>query len=100
MNRYNRLKNQGYHFEHNFGHGDKNLSTVMGNLMMLAFLIDQIQQLCCPLFQAALKRLHTKTRLWAAWRSHLNHFLFETWDEFLRSLAYGIKKARPIIDTG
>lgn len=97
---FNTLKNQGYHFEHNFGHGDKNLSTVMGHLMMLAFLIDQIQQLCCPLFQAALKRLKTKTRLWAAWRSHLNHFLFETWDEFLRSLAYGIKKARPIIDTG
>lgn len=97
---FNTLKNQGYHFEHNFGHGDKNLSTVMGHLMMLAFLIDQIQQLCCPLFQGALKRLHTKTRLWAAWRSHLNHFLFETWDEFLQSLAYGIKKAHPIIDTG
>lgn len=97
---FNTLKNQGYHFEHNFGHGDKNLSTVMGHLMMLAFLIDQIQQLCCPLFQAAFKRLHTKTRLWATWRRHCTEYLFTTWDEFLRALAYGVKKSRPIIDTG
>ena len=94
---FNTLKNQGYHFEHNFGHGDKNLSTVMGHLMMLAFLIDQIQQLCCPLFQAALKRLETKRHLWETWRRHCKEYLFTTWDEFLRALAYGIKKSRPII---
>ena len=50
---FNTLKNQGYHFEHNFGHGHQHLSTVLMHLMMLAFLIDQIQQRCCRLFQAA-----------------------------------------------
>ena len=35
---FNTLKNQGYHFEHNFGHGKKNLSVVFVALMMLAFL--------------------------------------------------------------
>jgi hypothetical protein len=48
---FNTLKNQGYHFEHNFGHGRQHLSTVLMHLMMLAFLIDQIQQRCCRLFQ-------------------------------------------------
>ena len=48
---FNTLKNQGYCFEHNFGHGKKNLSTVFA--LMLAFLIDQIQQRCCKLFQQA-----------------------------------------------
>ena len=37
---FNTLKNQGYHFEHNFGHGKKNLSVNFAVLMMLAFLID------------------------------------------------------------
>ena len=37
---FNTLKNQGYSFEHNFGHGEKQLSTVFAYLMMLAFLID------------------------------------------------------------
>ena len=48
---FNTLKNQGYSFEHNFGHGEKQLSTVFAYLMMLAFLIDQIQQRCCRVFQ-------------------------------------------------
>jgi hypothetical protein len=51
---FNTLKNQGYHFEHNFGHGNKNLSVVFAFLMMLAFLVDQLQQLACGLFQAVL----------------------------------------------
>ena len=39
------LKNQGYCFEHNFGHGEKNLSTVFAFLMMLAFLPDSTAML-------------------------------------------------------
>ena len=35
---FNTLKNQGYHFGHNYGLGKKNLSTVFAMLMMLAFL--------------------------------------------------------------
>ena len=61
--RFNTLKNQGYHFEHNFGHGYDHLSSVLGSLMLLSFLIDQIQALSCPLFQSALKRLKKRTRL-------------------------------------
>ncbi len=59
---FNTLKNQGYHFEHNFGHGYEHLSVVFAELMMLAFLVDQVQQLCCPLFQAA----------WTKWGSKSN----------------------------
>ena len=46
---FNIQKNHGYHFEHNFGYGYYPLSTVMVYLMMQAFLIDQVQQLCCKL---------------------------------------------------
>ena len=53
---FNTLKNQGYHFEHNYGHGHRHLATVLAHLMMLAFLIDQIQQRCCRLFQQALDK--------------------------------------------
>src|SRR5205085_3830910 len=43
---FNTLKNQGYHFEHNYGHGKEQLSVVLALLMMLAFGIDQVQQRC------------------------------------------------------
>ena len=39
---FNTLKNQGYHLEHNYGHGEQNLSVVLALLMMLAFLVDQV----------------------------------------------------------
>jgi len=41
---FNTLKNQDYEFEHNFGHGKQYLATVLAMLMMLAFLIDQVQE--------------------------------------------------------
>ena len=44
---FNTLKNLGYNFEHNYGHGKKYLSTILCLLMMLAFLIDQVQEICC-----------------------------------------------------
>jgi hypothetical protein len=43
----NTLKNQGDNFEHNYGHGEQNLSVVFATMMRLAFLVDQTQQLCC-----------------------------------------------------
>ena len=36
---FNTLKNQGYHLEHNYRHGEQNLSVVLALLMMLAFLV-------------------------------------------------------------
>ncbi len=67
---FNTLKNQNYQFEHNFGHGDKNLSTVFAILMMLAFLIDQVQELCDATFQRALKKQERKLYLWGQNAQH------------------------------
>lgn len=39
---FNTLKNQGYHLEHNFGHGYQHLSMVYASVMKLAFLVDQV----------------------------------------------------------
>jgi hypothetical protein len=62
---FNSLKNQGYEFEHNFGHGYKNLSVTMAYLMMIAFLFDQLQELSCLHFQKALaERFGKRIRLW------------------------------------
>jgi hypothetical protein len=76
---FNTLKNQGYQFEHNFGHGYKNLSHVFGLLMFLAFLIDQVQQRCCGLFQEALERAKRKTRFWEKLRMYVLEFYVDSW---------------------
>jgi len=83
---FNTLKNQGYHFEHNFGHGHQHLSTVLMHLMMLAFFIDQIQQRCCRLFQAAVTAARSKTRFWQKLRTRFDLCLIPDWETLYRSI--------------
>ena len=83
---FNTLKNQGYHFGHNYGLGKKHLSEIFVLLMMLAFLIDQIMQLCCPLFNAAWEKWKTKRSLWEKVRSKFHEFYIETMEDLYRSL--------------
>ena len=83
---FNTLKNQGYHFGHNYGLGKKHLSEVFVFLMMLAFLVDQIQQLCCPLFNAVWKKWKSKRSLWEKVRIHFHAFIIETMEDLYRSI--------------
>ena len=83
---FNTLKNQGYHFEHNYGHGNKNLCTIMGMLMMLAFLIDQIQRLCSKNYE----KIKTKTGAWYAVFESIRHtfktFVWTHWTQLYEFL--------------
>lgn len=76
---FNTLKNQGYNFEHNYGHGYKNLCSVMTMLMMLAFLIDQVQQLCCKVYQKARKHAGRLTMLFERVRVLISIIGFKSW---------------------
>jgi len=93
---FNTLKNQGYHFEHNYGHGQQNLSVVFAMLMMLAFLIDQVQQICCPLFRAVWEKLGSKRALWDNLRSHFRHFLFRSMWDLYEAILYDRCKEVPL----
>jgi len=63
---FNTLKNQGYQLDHNFGHGKQYLANNFALLMMMAFLVDQIQQAGSKVFQKARAGLITKIKLWEA----------------------------------
>jgi hypothetical protein len=93
---FNTLKNQGYHYEHNFGHGKQNLSVVFAMLMMLAFLVDQTQQICCPLFRAIWTKLRTKRALWDNLRSHFRHFRFRSMRDLYEAILYDRGKEVPL----
>jgi hypothetical protein len=93
---FNTLKNQGYQFEHNFGHGKKNLMTVFAFLMLLAFLIDQIQEAACGLFQAALQKMISRRALWDKIRCYFNAYLINSWEDLFRAIAQSLGVALPI----
>jgi hypothetical protein len=78
---FNTLKNQGYNFEHNFGHGYKHLCHVFGILMFLSFCIDQLQQRCCGLFQAAVKKAGSRARFWRRQQSIFMELYIASWED-------------------
>lgn len=96
---FNTLKNQGYHFEHNYGHGQQNLSVVFATLMMLAFLVDQAQQLCCPLFQAVWAKFGSKRLVWERMRALFFDYRLDSMRELFEALLYGFEKSHPILIT-
>ena len=87
---FNTLKNQDYNLGHNYGLGKKNLSGVFTILMMLAFLIDQAQQLSCWLFQEALAKEESKRSLWEAIRAFFRNYKVDSMETILRAIAHGI----------
>jgi hypothetical protein len=96
---FNTLKNQGYHFEHNYGHGQRHLSVVLALLMMLAFLVDQVQQLCDPRFRAAWRQLGSKRLLWERVRGLFYDYRLHSLREVYEALSYGLVRPRPVFDT-
>lgn len=88
---FNTLKNLGYHFEHNYGHGKQYLSTLIGTLMLLAFLLDQVQELYCTVFQAAKSRYHSRTAFWEKLRSSFIEHIVTSWEMLYMAIIYGHK---------
>jgi hypothetical protein len=94
---FNTLKNQGYHFEHNYGHGEQHLSVVFAILMMLAFLVDQAQQLCCALFQAVWAKLGSKRLVWERMRALFYDYALTSMRQLFEALLYGFQKSSPVV---
>ena len=96
---FNTLKNQGYNLEHNFGHGNKNLATVFGCLMLLAFLVDQIESRCCPLFAAAFEKQERLKYLREKVRSMFKEHILESREFLYKAIAGGYISSIELLDT-
>ena len=89
---FNTMKNQGYNLGHNYGLGKKHLSAVFTILMMLAFLLDQIQQMSCWLFQEAWKQAGSKRSLWEKMRSLFHGYRVDSMETIYRAIAHGFER--------
>lgn len=88
MNLRDERPSRYYHLEHNYGHGKKHLSTVFATLMMLTFLIDQVQELCCRYFQEARRSYRAKVRLWERIRAHFAISLIDSWESLYAAIIW------------
>ena len=80
---FNTLKNQGYHIEHNFGHGHQNLSMTFFILNLLAFFVHQILELTDLHYQKCRAKFSARKEFWNQLRCTIRILLFKTWEELL-----------------
>ncbi len=80
---FNTLKNQGYHLEHNFGHGNTHLSSAFFLLNLLGFYLHQILELTDRLYQRCRAEFSARTEFWNIIRATFRLFIFEDWEQVL-----------------
>lgn len=82
---FNTLKNQGYHIEHNYGHGQQYLSINFFVLNLLAFFIHQILELCDLPYQRCRTKFSSRKEYWNQLRCTFRIILFR---DFYHMLEY------------
>ena len=80
---FNVLKNRGYRFEHNYGHGKQYLSMVLLSLLLLAFLFHTVLHLSCLIYQAIREALVSRRTFFNDLRALTRYLYFPSWDELL-----------------
>ncbi len=91
----NTLKTKGYHFEHNFGHGEQYLSQTLLSLNLIAFLFHTLLELLdkrCALLRSTLPRRETFFQHIATLTQYL---CFESWAALMLFMLKGLRLSDP-----
>ena len=81
---FNTLKNQGYHIEHNFGHGNHHLSMVFFTLNLLAFYVHQILELTDRLYRTVrYTKFTSRKEFWNQLRCTFRILVFKSFEHML-----------------
>jgi hypothetical protein len=87
----NVLKTKGYHLEHNFGHGEKYLASVLVTLNVLAFLFHVVLGLMDSQYQLVRQALGARKTFFHDIRALTRYLFFESWDALLRFMMRGLE---------
>lgn len=91
----NVLKTKGYHLEHNFGHGDQYLASILLSLNLLAFLLHTILDLVNEQYRAIRQALGRRRTFFQDLEALLRYFFFDTWEDVFLFMFQGLE-----LDTG
>jgi len=91
----NTLKTKGYHFEHNYGHGEKNLANFLSTLILIAFLFHTLLDLFCAPF-VYLREKFSRQSFFNALKMFTLFFYCESWGDLFATMRYGLEKGIPL----
>jgi len=89
----NTLKTQGYHFEHNYGHGKQHLAALLASLTLLAFLAHTVLDLLDPRYQAVRRKLPSRRTFFEHLRALAQYLHFDSWANLFDFMLEALKPA-------
>ena len=91
----NVLKTKGYHLEHNFGHGKKNLSALLMTFNLLAFLFHTVLDLMDKKYELIRRTLPTRKTFFQDIRALTRYICFGSWGELMLFMIEGLELQVP-----
>ena len=83
---FNVLKNNGYHMEHNFGHGKQNLAMLFAAMNLLAFAMHTVCDCVEDLWIKAREAKRTRKRFFEHIRTITEYLVFPDWKTLMTTL--------------
>jgi hypothetical protein len=87
----NVLKNHGYQFQHNYGHGQQHLANVLLCLLLLAFLVHTVLHLSCETYQAIRQALGARRKFFNDLQALTRYLYFDSWQQLLTYMFQGLE---------
>jgi hypothetical protein len=84
---FNVLKTNGYHLEHNFGHGKLTLASLLVSLNLLAFAFHTVANLAVLAWRNAVAARGTKRGFFEHLRTITAYIVFSSWEHLLEAIA-------------
>lgn len=91
----NTLKTKGYHLEHNFGHGKKNLSNLLLVFNLLAFLFHTVLAIFDHRYALLRKTLGRRKTFFDDVRALTRYICFDSWNHLMRFMLEGLELPDP-----
>jgi len=81
------LKNNGYHLEHNFGHGKQHLAKTFAAMNLLAFAFHSVADCLESQWNQARDIIAKRTRFFLHLATLCAYVLFESWNSLIQTLS-------------
>jgi hypothetical protein len=91
----NVLKNRGYHLGHNFGHGNKHLSSLLVTFNLLAFLFHTLLEQVDKKYKLVRDNLPARQTFFDDIRALTRYLYFDNWEALLDFMIRGLELEPP-----
>ncbi len=89
-----------YHFEHNYGHGHRHLSSLLASLIILAFLTHTVLEWMDSKYRLLRQKLPSRQRLFNDIRTLTSYLCFDSWEALMDFMLKSFDPLPPEPKTG